>query len=71
MTDTHQPENKMRMLKLSGMVDTLDTRLNQAQKDGLGFREFLELLLEILIVFIFNMMDKGDAIDPGLATYYN
>jgi DNA replication protein DnaC len=46
MADMHQLENKMRMLKLSGMVDTLDTRLSQAQKDGVGFREFLELLLE-------------------------
>jgi len=46
MADIHQLENKMRMLKLSGMVDTLDVRLNQAQKDGIGFREFLELLLE-------------------------
>jgi DNA replication protein DnaC len=46
MADMHQLENKMRILKLSGMVDTLDTRLSQAQKDGIGFREFLELLLE-------------------------
>jgi DNA replication protein DnaC len=46
MADMHQLENKMRVLKLSGMVDTLDMRLNQAQKDGVGFREFLELLLE-------------------------
>jgi DNA replication protein DnaC len=46
MADIHQLENKMRMLKLNGMVDTLDVRLNQAQKDGIGFREFLELLLE-------------------------
>jgi DNA replication protein DnaC len=46
MADMHQLENKMRMLKLSGMVDTLDMRLSQAQKDGIGFREFLELLLE-------------------------
>ena len=46
MADMHQLENKMRVLKLSGMVDTLDMRLNQAQKDGIGFREFLELLLE-------------------------
>jgi len=46
MADMHQLENKMRILKLSGMVDTLDVRLNQAQKDGIGFREFLELLLE-------------------------
>jgi DNA replication protein DnaC len=46
MADTHQLESKMRMLKLNGMVDSLDVRLNQAQKDGIGFREFLELLLE-------------------------
>jgi DNA replication protein DnaC len=46
MAETHQLENKMRMLKLGGMVDTLDMRLSQAQKDGIGFREFLELLLE-------------------------
>jgi len=46
MADMHQLENKMRVLKLSGMVDTLDLRLSQAQKDGIGFREFLELLLE-------------------------
>jgi len=46
MADVHQLENKMRMLKLNGMMYTLDVRLNQAQKDGIGFREFLELLLE-------------------------
>ena len=46
MADIHQLENKMRMLKLNGMVDTLDVRLNQAQKDGIGQREFLELRLE-------------------------
>jgi hypothetical protein len=27
MADMHQLENKMRILKLSGMVDTLDMRL--------------------------------------------
>ena len=46
MADLHQLESKMRMLKLNGMVDTLDLRLSQAQKDGVGFREFMELLLE-------------------------
>ena len=34
MTDKHQIENKMRALKLSGMMETLDMRLDQAQKDG-------------------------------------
>ena len=42
----HQLENKMRMIKLSGMVETLDMRLSQAQKEGLAFTQFLEMLLE-------------------------
>ena len=46
MADIHQLENKMRSLKLNGMLDTLELRLTQAQKDGLGFTQFLELLLE-------------------------
>lgn len=46
MADVHQLESKMRMLKLNGMLDTLDVRLSQAQKEEIGFREFLELLLE-------------------------
>jgi DNA replication protein DnaC len=46
MTDTHQLENKMRVLKLGGMIEALDVRLSQAQKDGMGFSQFLELLLE-------------------------
>jgi len=46
MADIHQLENKMRSLKLNGMLDTLNLRLSQAQKDSLGFTQFLELLLE-------------------------
>ena len=46
MADIHQLENKMRSLKLSGMLDTLDLRLSQAQKDSIGFVQFLEILLE-------------------------
>lgn len=46
MTDKHQIENKLRVLKLSGMVETLDVRLDQAQKDGVNFTQFLEMLLE-------------------------
>ena len=44
MTDKHQIESKMRVLKLSGMVETLDMRLDQAQKDGVNFTQFLEVL---------------------------
>jgi DNA replication protein DnaC len=46
MTDTHQLENKMRVLKLGGMIEALDVRLSQAQKDEMSFSQFLELLLE-------------------------
>jgi len=46
MTDKHQIENKMRVLKLSGMIETLDIRLDQAQKDGINFTQFQEMLLE-------------------------
>jgi DNA replication protein DnaC len=46
LADMHQLENKMRMIKLSGMVETLDMRLSQAQKEGLTFTQFLEVLLE-------------------------
>jgi len=42
----HQLENKMRMIKLSGMVETLDMRLSEAQREGLNFTQFLEMLLE-------------------------
>jgi len=46
MTDKHQIENKLRVLKLSGMIETLDVRMDQAQKDGANFTQFLEVLLE-------------------------
>jgi len=46
MNDIHQLENKMRSLRLNGMLDTLNLRLSQAQKDSIGFIQFLELLLE-------------------------
>jgi len=46
MNDIHQLENKMRSLRLNGMLDTLNLRLSQAQKDNIGFIQFLELLLE-------------------------
>ena len=37
MADIHQLENRMRLLKLNGMLDTLELRLSQEQKDSLGF----------------------------------
>ncbi len=46
MADIHQLQTKMRMIKLSGMVETLDMRLAQAQREGLAFTQFLEILLE-------------------------
>jgi len=46
MTDKHQIENKLRILKLGGIIETLEVRLDQAQKDGVNFTQFLETLLE-------------------------
>ncbi len=39
-------QNKLRALRLGGMLETLDLRLDQAQQGHLGYLEFLELLLE-------------------------
>ena len=46
MTRTHQLETTLRTLKLSGMLDTLDVRLGQAQAGELGHLEFLQRLCE-------------------------
>jgi DNA replication protein DnaC len=43
---THQLEGKLRSLKLSGMLATLEARLAQARAGELGHLEFLEVLLE-------------------------
>ena len=48
MAKVHQLQNKLKSLKLGGMLDTLELRIDQAQKDHLGYIEFLELLLEDL-----------------------
>lgn len=37
---------RLKRLKLGGMLQTLELRVDQAQKDRLGYLEFLELLLE-------------------------
>jgi DNA replication protein DnaC len=46
MTEFHHLQNKLKALKLSGMLDTLEHRLSQAQGEQIGFLDFLELLLE-------------------------
>ena len=43
---THQLERKLKALKLGGMMDTLELRLQEAQKGNLGYSVFLEMLLE-------------------------
>ena len=39
-------QTKLRELRLGGVLQTLDLRLDQAQQGRLGYLEFLELLLE-------------------------
>ena len=46
MTRRHQLETTLRTLKLSGMLDTLEGRLGQAQAGELGHVEFLQVLCE-------------------------
>jgi DNA replication protein DnaC len=46
MTRTHQLETSLRSLKLSGMLDTLESRLAQAHAGELGHVEFLQTLCE-------------------------
>ena len=46
MTRRHQLETTLRTLKLSGMLDTLEARLLQAQAGNLGHVEFLQVLCE-------------------------
>jgi DNA replication protein DnaC len=46
MAKIHHLENKLKALKLGGMLDTLELRLDQARGDSLGYVDFLELLLE-------------------------
>ena len=46
MTRTHQLETTLRSLRLSGMLDTLDVRLGQAQAGQFGHLEFLQVLCE-------------------------
>jgi DNA replication protein DnaC len=46
MTRTHQLETTLRSLKLSGMLDTLESRLAQAHAGELGHVEFLQTLCE-------------------------
>jgi len=43
---SHQLESKLRSLRLSGMLATLEARLAQARGGELGHLEFLEVLLE-------------------------
>ena len=46
MAKLHHLQSKLKVLRLGGMTDTLETRLDQAQKDKLGYLQFLELMLE-------------------------
>ncbi len=46
MTRTHQLEDSLRALRLSGMLDTLEARLAQARAGELGHLEFLQCLCE-------------------------
>ncbi len=39
-------QNQLKTLRLGGLLETLDLRIQQAQKDSLAYREFFELLIQ-------------------------
>jgi DNA replication protein DnaC len=42
----HQLKEQLKTLRLSGFLETLDLRLDQARKDSLGYLEFVQLLVQ-------------------------
>ena len=46
MTAFHQLEQKLKTLKLGGMLATMEQRIHQAEDHHLGYLDFLELLVE-------------------------
>ena len=46
MSAFHQLEQKLKLLKLGGMLTTIEQRIHQAEDGHLGYLDFLELLLE-------------------------
>ena len=46
MTAFHQLEQQLKLLKLGGMLTTIEQRIHQAEDGHLGYVDFLELLLE-------------------------
>ena len=46
MVQVHHLQSKLKKLRLGGMLDTLELRLEQADQQRLGYLQFLELMLE-------------------------
>ena len=46
MTIDHHLRDKLKQLKLSGVLQTLDVRLTQTQNGEIGTVEFLDLILQ-------------------------
>lgn len=42
----HHLQNQLKTLRLGGVLETLDLRVKQAQKDSLGYLEFFQILLQ-------------------------
>ena len=46
MTLDHHLQNQLKTLRHGGVLETLDLRVQQTQKDSLGYLEFFQLLLQ-------------------------
>jgi len=42
----HHLSDQLKRLRLSGLLESLDLRLHEAQKTSLGYMEFLHLLFQ-------------------------
>ena len=42
----HHLQNQLKTLRLGGILETLDLRAQQAQKDDLGYLEFFQLIVQ-------------------------
>ena len=46
MANVHHLQPKLKLLRLGGMLDTLEVRMHQAEQGRLGYLQFLELMIE-------------------------
>ena len=65
MQISHQLIPKLKSLRLSGILETLDVRNQQAIDDKLSYVEFLQRLLEDFLSFARPVALRPERLDPS------